>query len=195
MEQRIAMTTNEKLAREVSGIESAKHFVINNETADKTLEREAAMKHNDMVDDYINKLNDHSDRVASYLENFKKNMKDLELKAIGNNIIVKPFKENPFQKITVSKSGIITDLGGLAPEYKSNETGEIEEEESFIIVCEVIDAGPDCKWIQDGDVIFTTRVSLTPVPFFKQGLEYLNENRVMAVVNEGLTARFNKNKN
>jgi hypothetical protein len=33
-------------------------------------------------------------------------------------------------------------------------------------------------------------MSAVPVPFYKQGLILVNENRVLAVVNEGLTNRF-----
>ena len=62
----------------------------------------------------------------------------------------------------------------------------------MIHVGEIVDAGPDCKWVRDGDVIYFTKVSEVPVPFFKQGLVMVNETRVMAVINKGLTARFNK---
>jgi len=119
----------------------------------------------------------------------------MEIKAINNNMLVKPFNENPFQRITVSDSGIITDLGGQAPIYKSNETGEYEEEESYMHVGEVVDAGPECKWIKDGDVVYFTKASEVPVPFFKQGLVMINETRVTAVINEGLTARFKEKQN
>lgn len=191
MENKIYLNSNEKVARAVTGLETeAKHFVLNGETADKTLAREAASKFNDRVDDYIENLNEHTERIKSYVDNFKEKLNNFEIKAINNNFIAKPFAENPFQRITVSKSGIITDLGGQAPVYKSNETGEFEEEESAIMVAEVVDAGPECKYIKDGDVVFFTKASQVPVPFFRQGLVYANENRIMAVVNEGLTARF-----
>lgn len=192
MEEKIYINSKEQIARQVTGLESnAKHFVVNGESADKILQREAQTKFNTQVDDYISKFDKHSDKLNEYIQNFKDTLPNMEIKAINNNVLVKPFAENPFQRITISKSGIITDLGGQAPTYKSNETGEYEEEESYIHVGEVIDAGPECKWIADGDVIYFTKASEVPVPFFKQGLVMVNESRIMAVINEGLTARFN----
>lgn len=193
MEEKILMNSKEKVARAVTGLESgAKHFVVNNESADRILKKEAQIKFNTQVDDYIKKFDKHAEQLEEYVKGFKENLPNLEIKAIGSNILVRPFSENPFQRITVSESGIITDLGGQKPIYKSNETGEYEEEENLIHVGEVIDAGPECKWIKDGDVVYFTKTSEVPVPFFKQGLVMINEIRVMAVINEGLTARFNK---
>jgi hypothetical protein len=196
MEEKIMLNSNEKLARSYTGLESnAKHFVVNGESADKILKRETQSKFNAQVDDYIQKFDTHAERLNEYDKNFKDSLPNMEIKAINNNMLVKPFNENPFQRITVSDSGIITDLGGQAPIYKSNETGEYEEEESYMHVGEVVDAGPECKWIKDGDVVYFTKASEVPVPFFKQGLVMINETRVTAVINEGLTARFKEKQN
>jgi hypothetical protein len=196
MEEKIMLNSNEKLARSYTGLESnAKHFVVNGESADKILKRETQSKFNVQVDDYIQKFDTHAERLNEYVKNFKDSLPNMEIKAINNNMLVKPFNENPFQRITVSDSGIITDLGGQAPIYKSNETGEYEEEESYMHVGEVVDAGPECKWIKDGDVVYFTKASEVPVPFFKQGLVMINETRVTAVINEGLTARFKEKQN
>ena len=114
---------------------------------------------------------------------------------IGNYILVKQFEENPFQRIVRdSKSGLIIDTGGFAPEYKNTDNGQIEEEESFILVGVVQEVGPECKWCKSGDAVFYTKPSAVPVPFYKQNLIQVNETRVLAVVNENLTERFNKNK-
>ena len=43
-----------------------------------------------------------------------------------------------------------------------------------------------------GDDIFFTKPSQTPIPFFKMGLVYVSEQRVLAVVNEKLRARFQR---
>lgn len=193
MDERIAMNSNEKLARTVSGLEGgAKHFVVNGESAEELLKKEAANKINQKIDDMQQRLEDHENLVGKYAEKFNSEFDQTEIKVIYNNVLVKPYAQNPFQRITVSKSGIITDLGGYAPQYKSNETGEVEEEESMIHVGEVVDAGPECKYVKEGDVVYWTKPSEVPVPFFKQGLVYINETRVMVVINEGLTDRFAK---
>mgnify|MGYP006988889801 FL=1 len=86
--------------------------------------------------------------------------------------------------------GLIIDLGGMKPQYKSNETGEWEEEESFIHVGAVFDAGPECKWIKDGDIVMWTKPSEMPIPFYRQNIYMIPEQRVLCVVNSGLTDRF-----
>lgn len=188
---RVNLTENEKLARVNSGLESeAKHFYMNNQRADEILEREARTKFNEKVDEYIEKFDKHSEALQEYAKEIADNAANLEIMPIGNNILIKPFAENPFQKIQVSDSGLIVDLGGQAPTYKSNETGEYEEEEQFIHVGTVLEAGTDCKFIQEGDTVMWTKTSEIPVPFFKQGLVLVNENRIIVVINEGLKARF-----
>lgn len=190
---RLKLNQNEKLAQEVSGIESdATHFIVNGVEADKALQREAAEKFNTKVDDYVERFNKHEENLNSYAESIKDNMQNLEIMPIYNYILIKPFKENPFQKITVSKnSGIIVDMGGQKPQFKNNDNGEIEEEENFIHVGTVIEAGKECKYIKNGDVVMWTKSSEVPVPFFKQGLLLINENRVIVTINEGLQERFN----
>lgn len=186
------MNSNEKLAREVSGIEDAKHFVVNGKSADELLKQEAISKVNQKVDEMQKKLDDHEQTVGKYAEEFGEKLDKMDIKAIYNYALVKPYAHNPFQTIKKSDGGIIYDLGGYAPTYKSNETGETEEEESMIHIGEIVDAGPECKYVQPGDVVYWTKVSEVPVPFFKQGLVLINETRVMVVINECLDSRFAK---
>lgn len=189
--ERINWNSNEKLAREYVGMESdSKHFVLNGEEADKTLRREATERFNQKVDEYVDKFEKHNENLQEYAKEIAENVANLEIMPILNYILVKPFTENPFQKIKVSDSGIIVDLGGQKPIYKSRETGEYEEEENMIHVGTVIEVGKECKYIKEGDTIMWTKPSEVPVPFFKQGLVLVNETRVMVVINEGLKKRF-----
>ena len=118
---------------------------------------------------------------------------NLEIFPIGNNILVKPYPENIFQRVVKSDSGIIVDLGGLAPTYKSHEDGHVHEEESFISVGLVIEVGPETKWVKPDDIIMWTKPSEVPVPFYKQGLRMVNENRIIVTINKDLHERFNGN--
>lgn len=193
---RVNLSSNEKIAREVSGLESnAKHFVLNGERADETLRRDAAEKFNTQVDEYIEKFNKHAENLGEYAKSVKENMNNLEIKAIYNYVLVKPFSENPFQRIVTTNTGLIVDLGGAKPTFKNPDNGNFEEEENLIHVGTVIDAGPKCEYLKEGDVIMWTKPSEVPVPFFRQGLVLVNENRVIVVVNEGLTERFAKRVN
>ena len=78
----------------------------------------------------------------------------------------------------------------MKPTYKSNEDGQYHEEESFIRVGLVIDAGPTTKYLKEGDVVMWRRPSEVPVPFFKQNLVLVNEHSIMTAVNQGLNDRF-----
>ena len=184
-------TEKEKIARAVS---DGQLFYADKNSVDEMVIDQAKSKFNDEVEQYVKKLDDHAELLKQYQESLCSDLNKLEIKAIGAGLLIKPFEENPFQMI--KREGlIITDLGGQKPVYKSHETGDFEEEEQFIHVGTVIDSGPACKWIEEGDIVMWRKVSETPVPFYKQGLVLVNEQSIMTAVNEGLTARFNKVKN
>lgn len=191
MEQRIMMNSNEKIARMVSGLEGdAKHFIVNGEAADKVLQREAINKYNTQVSEYEEKLNKYEAMVEDCKKEVTKDLKDLHIKPLSNYVIVKPYNENPFQQIKRSDSGIITDLGGMAPTYKSNETGEWEEEDLMIKTGVIMEVGPDCKYAKVGDSTFWTIASEVMLPFFRQGFFVVNETRLLALINSDLDERF-----
>lgn len=191
MEQRIVMNSNEKIARMVSGLESdAKHFVVNGEAADKVLQREAINKYNTQVSEYEEKLNKYEAMVEDCKKEVTRDLKDLQIKPLSNYVIVKPYNENPFQQIKRSDSGIITDLGGMTPTYKSNETGEWEEEDLMIKTGVIMEVGPDCKYAKVGDSTFWTIASEVMLPFFRQGFFVVNETRLLALINSDLDTRF-----
>lgn len=188
------LTENEKMARNIVGLESdALHFRMGDEqTFESMLAQQKAENFNTQVNEYVEKFDKHSELLKQYTESIKDNMNSIEIKPMFSRVLVKPFEHNPFQQIKVSNTGLITDLGGMTPTYKSTDTGEWEEERQFIVTGTVIDVGPECKYLAEGDVIFYRVDTAVPVPFFKQGLVSLSENQVISVVNEGLTERFNK---
>lgn len=188
------LTENEKIARNVTGLESdALHFRMGDEpTVEEIINKQKAEKFNTQVEDYIEKFDRHSELLKQYTESVKANMNSVEIKPMFSRVLVKPFEHNPFQQIKVTNTGLITDLGGMTPTYKSTDTGEWEEERQFIVTGTVIDVGPECKYLAEGDVIFYRVDTAVPVPFFKQGLVSISENQVISVVNEGLTERFNQ---
>ena len=181
-------TEKEKIVRAVS---DGQLFYANKNSVDNMIEEQAKAKFNDQVEEYMKKLDDHAELLKQYQESLCEDLNKLEIKAIGAGLLIKPFEENPFQAIK-REGAIITDLGGMKPTYKSRETGEWEEEEQFIHVGTVIDNGPACKWIREGDIVMWRKPSETPVPFYKQGLVLVNEQSIMVTVNEGLSARFNE---
>ena len=193
---RLDLTENEKIAQSIVGLESdgTRMNMADNQSIEEMIEREKADKFNDQVDEYIEKFDRHADILKKYAESFNENMNSIEIKPMFARILVKPFEHNPFQKIKRSDSGLIIDMGGMAPTYKNSDTGEWEEEKQFIVTGTVVDCGPDVKYLSQGDVVFYRVDTSVPVPFFRQGLVSLAENQIIAVVNEGLTDRFNKRK-
>lgn len=190
MEEKIYLNSNEKLARSVTGLETAaKHFVVNGESADKVFKREAVSKFNTKVSEYSEKVNKYETLVKECQEGLSSDLNNLQMKPLGNYVIVKPYATNPFQQIKKTDSGIILDLGGMAPEIKSNETGEYEEEELYVKTGVVIEAAPECKYVRVGDTIFWTKPSEVMIPFFKQGLMLVNETRILAIINSDLDSR------
>lgn len=188
------LTENEKIARNIVGLEAdALHFRMGDEQSlEEMVARQKTETFNTQVNEYVEKFDKHSELLKQYTESIKDNMNSIEIKPMFSRVLVKPFEHNPFQQIKVTNTGLITDLGGMTPTYKSTDTGEWEEERQFIVTGTVIDVGPECKYLAEGDVIFYRVDTAVPVPFFKQGLVSLSENQVISVVNEGLTERFNK---
>lgn len=192
MEMRTELNGKEKLAQVVNGMESTgTPIVVNGKSADIILAEEKKGRFNTKVDEYIDKFEKHNKALESYAEELSKDINGLEILPMGSYALIKPFESNPFQRVKV-ESGIITDLGGYTPTYKSHEDGQIHEEEQFIHVGTVIDTGWKCEFLKAGDVVFYTTASEAMVPFFKQGFVVVAESRIMAVVNEKLTERKNR---
>jgi len=184
---------NKKLAYDLAGESTTRIMALDGTTATDVINKRNTEKFNEQVDKWSEKFAEHSTNISEYADKVNSNVANIEIMPIGNYVLVKQFDENPFQRIVRdSKSGLIIDTGGFAPEYKNTDNGEIEEEEQFIKVGVIQEVGPECKWCQEGDAIFYTKPSAVPVPFYKQNLQLVCENRILAVVNENLTQRFNK---
>lgn len=185
------MTDNESLAYNILGAESEARIMnmSNDVLVDNMVKEQAKSKFNQEVSDYVDKLDKHEEYLNKYAEKFKDSMKNLQIMPIYRYALIKPFDENPFQQVK-REGRLITDLGGAKPIYKSNETGEWEEEESYIGIALIIEVGPECKYLKVGDVVMYRKESAFPIPFYAQNFQILDEQRVSAVINEGLHERF-----
>ena len=192
MDKRIIMTQDEKMAQDILGTDGINFNMAENKIED-LFEKENVRKFNSQVDEYAERLEKHVEGLKEVANNLG-NISKVEIKPMFNRILITPFKQNPFQRIKI-ENGIITDLGGLAPQFKNMDNGRIEEMEQMIITGAVQEVGPEVKYIVPGDVIMYRKETAMPVPFFKQGLMCIAETQVIAVVNEGLETRFNEIKN
>lgn len=192
MDKRVIMTQDEKMAQDIFGTDGINFNMAENKIED-LFEKEKARKFNSQVDEYAERLEKHVEGLKEVASNLG-DISNVEIKPMFNRILITPFKQNPFQRIKV-ENGIITDMGGLAPQFKNMDNGRIEEMEQMIITGAVQEVGPEVKYIVPGDVIMYRKETAMPVPFFKQGLMCIAETQVIAVVNEGLETRFNEIKN
>jgi hypothetical protein len=132
-----------------------------------------------------------SEKVTEQLnkgDKMSKVLDGLEIKPSGFNILVKPYLDNPYEQLEVRESGIVLDNG--ASEFSNPDSGEDEKQTAAIIVGRVIEVGPDCKWVKEGDDVYYHFGSIVPIPFFRQGLQCVAEPRILMLLNKGLTERF-----
>lgn len=195
-EPRIKMTENEQIAANVLGLNSNYTSVnMGEHSIDNMIQREKANKFNNEVEKYNAQLEENQKTFEEAQSQVAYDINRAEIKPMFARLIIKPFKVNPFQKMEV-KGSIIVDAGGYTPHAELNPmTGKYEEQKQFIITGYVVEVGPEVKYLQEGDVVYYRVDTAVPVPFLKQGLVSINENQVIAVVNEGLTERFNSVKN
>ena len=193
MEEKPILSESEKIAFMNAGDSTSRIMTLDGRTAEDIIEERNVKNFNNQVDQYVRRFEEHSTNLQKFADRINENVEKIEIMPINNNLLVKVFSENPFQRIVRdSKSGLIIDLGGQKPEYKNTDNGQIEEEENIIHVGVIQEVGPECKYSQKGDTILYVKHSEVPVPFYKQGLVMVNETRILALVNEGLTERFNE---
>lgn len=191
----LEMTEKGKIAKQITGIETeGKVFAMDKQSISDIAKTQAINKFNEQVDEYTKRFDKYNEALEEDAKRLSQDFEKLEIKPFGQYVLIKPFAQNPFQRIK-KEGNIITDLGGLTPIYKSNETGQIEEEEPFIHVGTVVEIGPDVRYLREGDIVMWTVPTELPIPFYKQGLVTVFEQNIKAIVNVGLEERFNKIKN
>lgn len=124
-------------------------------------------------------------------ESIDKNINEsAEVVPLGTNIMVSPYKTNPYAKLKIENGVIVSN--DSPHKVKNQDTGELEEAEQFIIVAKVQEIGPDVKNVIVGDDVYYTKPSATPLPFLQLGMFVVPEQRILAVVNTKVKERWNK---
>jgi len=99
---------------------------------------------------------------------------EVDLVPLNANVLIKPYIQNPYRYIETTASGLIVGVES-SKTYKSNETGEIEQNTEVIKCGEVIAVGPNCKNVNVGDDVFYTTYSEAKIPFRKKGYVIVGE--------------------
>lgn len=112
----------------------------------------------------------------------------LEMLPMMNKIILLPYPTNPYKKIM--QGNIIVDYNGS---FKNPDSGEQDKLKELVGCAQVIEVGPDCKYLKPGDDIYYDTRTTYPVPFMSLGYQLTTEPQVLCVLNENLKERFNMN--
>lgn len=101
-------------------------------------------------------------------------MSDVEIIPVNTNVLIQPYLQNPYRYIETTASGLIVGVES-SKTYKSNETGEIEQNNEVIKCGKVIAVGPACKNVNVGDDVYYTTFSEAKLPFRKKGYVIVGE--------------------
>ena len=92
--------------------------------------------------------------------------------------MVKFYEDNPYRTVETTSSGLIIGIESTK-KYKSNETGEMENNEEVIVCAKVIAVGPKCENVQVGEDVFVVKYICNPVPFRKKGYYMVSESNIL----------------
>ena len=101
-------------------------------------------------------------------------MDEVDVKPLNANVLIQPYIQNPYRYIETTASGLIVGVES-SKTYKSNETGEIEQNTEVVKCGKVLAVGPACKNVKVGDDVFYTTYSEAKVPFRKKGYVIVGE--------------------
>ncbi|MCF0114884.1 MAG: hypothetical protein HUJ56_05980 [Erysipelotrichaceae bacterium] len=158
------------------------------EVAEAAIRNQRINRLNNQIEEFTNRFDEHIEHMEEFAEKLSTDMNGLEIMPVYGYVLIEPFKNNPFQKLKRTDSGLIL-ADGFAPIYKSEEDGQFHEEKSLVGVGTVVETGHTCEFIKPGDIVMYPHVSEVQVPFYNFGFIMVNEQRIICVVNEKLTQR------
>lgn len=127
----------------------------------------------EVINEFEGMLNDTAKTI---IENNMEDvcMDDVEIVPTNANVLVQPYIRNPYRYIETTASGLIVGVES-SKTYKSNETGEIEQNNEVIKCGKVLAVGPACKNVNVGDDVYYTTYSEAKLPFRKKGYVIVGE--------------------
>jgi len=128
----------------------------------------------------------YKDAALAKQKELETKLATLEIMPVGNRIIVLPYPHNPYKQ-QITEGGILIDYEG---QFLNPDTGTQSKLQPVTTCGKVIEAGPDCLYVKNGDDVFFPTQSTLPLPFFNMGYLQTSEPQILAVINEGLTKRF-----
>lgn len=94
-----------------------------------------------------------------------------------DGILVKPYEQNPYRWVERTSSGLILGMES-DKKYKSNETGEMEENDEYIVCGKVIAIGPETQHVKVGEDVYFPKPIAIVLPFRRMGYYIINERNI-----------------
>ena len=170
------------------GGESAVGFAGAKSLDDATREK-AIEVFNENFDKKKTIVQEQIDRELEEAKRMTEKMDSMEIVPLSTYVLVRPYANNPFEKL-VEEGGIL--IAKPNGEFDNPDTGEKDTEYNLSVQADVIEVGPACKYVKEGDIVYYRRACGVPIPFFRQGFEVVAEQQIHVVINEGIKERFAK---
>lgn len=106
------------------------------------------------------------------------NTEDVSIVPCNMGVLIKFYEDNPYRVLSTTKSGLIVGMQSTQ-RYKSNETGEMEENDEFVACAKVIAVGPKCENVKVGEDVFVIKHIANPVPFRKLQYYVISEPNIL----------------
>lgn len=106
------------------------------------------------------------------------NTNDIDIVPCNTGVLIKFYDDNPYRVLETTKSGLIVGMQSTQ-KYRSNETGEMEENDEVVACAKVIAIGPKCQNVEVGEDVFAVKHIAIPVPVRKMGYYILSESNIL----------------
>lgn len=130
------------------------------------------------------------DAAAKKQEEINKKLETLEFVPMSNKVIISKYPKNPYRKIM--EGNFIVDYDGS---FQNPDSGESDKLPELVACGQIIEVGPDVKYLKAGDDVYFDPRTCYPVPFMSLGYLLTSEPQIHCVLNEGLKNRFEEIKN
>lgn len=140
--------------------------------------------HNSMVNEKIDEWDRKNEEVKAVMQKIKDDIKNIDIRPLGNYVLVKPFTINPFSRMTVLENGLV--IPEFDPSFKDDGSGDMKEMIKMAEFATVMDVPADNKdsiFVKRNDIVFYQSPESVPIPFYNQGFKLVAIQNIKAVIN------------
>jgi len=110
-----------------------------------------------------------------------------EIMPLYSTLMVDFYDENPYE-VKESETGLKLTTGL----HESPDSGELEKKDTWFRAANVLEVGPECKYVKPGDDVYADVRGCRPFPFRGHIYWQLAEQNVIAVMANDLHERLKK---